>query len=143
MTRTRVSKFPLLLGGAAVIAVVAFMATAGGDDKSLPRDTSSHCGGRTAEVEMGAQMNKNRPVKMRWWVSGSNHPPATWEGTTDYWETADPKMPCDTTLQFVVSPGDVWGGDTHCWVSVNGRDVAESRVRLRENCHLIVRLIGE
>lgn len=140
MTRTKVSKAPLLLGGAAVLAVLAFMATAGGEDQELPQNTSVHCKGDAAEVEFGADLRTSRPIRVRYWTTGT--PVIAHDIKADSWRTVDPALPCGTTAHLTVIPADGWGGDTHCWIEVNGRGAVEQRTRLRAECSVSVTLIA-
>lgn len=140
--RTRSRTLPTLLAASVVLAAGAlFMAVAGGEGEPLPNAASRRCRDKVAEVEYGADMgSKARPVKIRHWRQGK--PPVSYDLTTDWWTAIDQVVPCPAVVRLTVSSGDVWGGDTECWISVDGTRVVEARTRLRAVCSVTVKLVA-
>ena len=121
-----------------VVLVLAVGSIAVHSRKSLPSDVAARCNGFVAEVEFGALMGRSRPVRIRYRISAD--PPVMYEVTADSWLSVDPALPCPTTARLTVNAGDVWGGDTECWIEVNEVRVVEMQTRRREQCNVVVRL---
>lgn len=141
MTQTKRRIMPLALTVVLVLGALFMARQLTDDGDPLPSVTSYQCRGKTVEVEFGADLGpRARPVRIRYWVQGGT--PRAHDLKVDWWTTVDPALPCPATAHLTVNPADVWGGNTECWISVNGNRLVEMYTRQRRECSVTVKLIA-
>jgi hypothetical protein len=138
-TKTRLLTVPRVVVGLVVLFGLGALVIGRAESEGLPTTTSYRCGSGTVEVTFGADMGRrSRPVEIRYRTDDIQF--KTVEVTADYWITVDPSVPCPSSAKLAVTAKDVWGGQTECWIEINGTRVVERRTRRTEDCAVAVKL---
>lgn len=98
------------------------------------------CDHRTVEVALRVDLGRQRPVEIEYKLPGD--PPVKHRINADTWVTVDEAFECPGTARVTVHARDAFGGNTSCWIEVDGRKVIGQSTRKRETCSVTAQLVA-
>lgn len=103
------------------------------------RLTSYRCERQYPKVELRADMGRKRRVDIEYKTPSG--PPKTERVNSYTWTGVLQSFECPGTVRLTVKHADAFGGDTRCWIVVDGVVVIDRNTRNREVCSVTAHLV--